>query len=190
MTNGKTGSRNLSRVQLSNSIGILESRLHIGGEDTTSAIAGLPVTKHDISGPPEKFSIDCFPVPHGQDMALMLTVHGEFVEYPMQGLRSFDRIFFLLPAPPGSMYVSSLSEIMHLLILVVPKRLVGMSSFFQTPGPFALIPAAMRGNLDHCLSKPPPNCNRKSTASRRRMFSSKPKLKLHSPLYPKTRKLL
>jgi len=78
------------------------------------AVAGLPSTKHDISGSAEKFSLDCFPVPHGQSMALMLNVHGEFVEYPAEGLRSFDRTFILLPAPEGSRYVKFYKILYHL----------------------------------------------------------------------------
>jgi nuclear RNA export factor len=45
-----------------------------------SVIQTLPGTRHDISGPPEKFCLDAFPVPIGQGMGLLVTVHGQFTE--------------------------------------------------------------------------------------------------------------
>lgn len=96
-------------------------RLFIGGEAITNYVSTLPMTKHDISGPPEKFCVDCFPVAHGGMMGLLVMVHGEFTErayrqawrffqtltrfhslVPSEGLRSFDRTFVLVPAPEGS----------------------------------------------------------------------------------------
>ncbi|KAF5367071.1 hypothetical protein D9758_003930 [Tetrapyrgos nigripes] len=84
LTTPGAGSRNL--VRLANSIEKQEQRLFIGGDAIVKCVEALPMTRHDISGPPEKF----------------LSVHGEFVELPMEGLRSFDRTFILIPAPEGS----------------------------------------------------------------------------------------
>ncbi|THV01015.1 NTF2-like protein, partial [Dendrothele bispora CBS 962.96] len=95
-----SGSRNL--VRLANSIEKQEQRLFVGGEAIAKCVEGLPKTRHDISGPPEKFCVDCFPVVHAGMMGLLVTIHGEFIELPMEGVRSFDRTFILIPAPDGS----------------------------------------------------------------------------------------
>ncbi|TFK27812.1 NTF2-like protein [Coprinopsis marcescibilis] len=94
------GSRNLSRI--SGGIEKAVKSLHFGGEDAVKAMKGLPNTRHDITGPPEKFSLDAFPVPIGQGMGLLVTLHGEFTEAGAEGLRSFDRTFVLALAPEGS----------------------------------------------------------------------------------------
>lgn len=72
------GSRNLSRV--GGDAQKMLGNLHIGGDQIVKVLANLPATKHDISGPPEKFCLDSFPVPHGQSMGLLLVVHGQFTE--------------------------------------------------------------------------------------------------------------
>lgn len=78
LSNSAGGSRNLNRIG-----GGLEKTvksLHVGAEEAMKAMAALPGTKHDIGGPPEKFCIDSFPVPHGQGMGLLLAIHGQFTE--------------------------------------------------------------------------------------------------------------
>jgi nuclear RNA export factor len=72
------GSRNLARINLDFERAL--KSLHVGAENAVKALTALPATKHDISGPPEKFSLDSFPVVHGQGMGLLLTVHGQFTE--------------------------------------------------------------------------------------------------------------
>lgn len=52
----------------------------MGSEQVMKALTSLPPTSHDIGGPAEKFCLDSFPVPHGQSMGLLLTVHGQFTE--------------------------------------------------------------------------------------------------------------
>ncbi|KAG6816643.1 hypothetical protein H0H87_004389 [Tephrocybe sp. NHM501043] len=94
------GSRNLSRVGTDFDRSL--SSLHIGAEDAVKALCKLPGTKHDITGPPEEFCLDSFPVVHGQGMGLLLTIHGQFTEVGTEGLRSFDRSLILMPAPDGS----------------------------------------------------------------------------------------
>ncbi|KAF5392214.1 hypothetical protein D9757_001432 [Collybiopsis confluens] len=100
LTKRDGGSRNLTRLAQSHDKQV--HRLIIGGEAIVKYISSLPTTKHDISGPPEKFCVDCFPVAHGGMMGLLVMVHGEFTEFPAEGLRSFDRTFVLIPAPEGS----------------------------------------------------------------------------------------
>jgi len=100
MDGGIGGSRNL--VRIGTGAGNAVKSFHVGAEQAVSALADLPGTKHDIGGPPEKFSIDSFPVVHGQGMGLLLTVHGQFTEVGTEGIRSFDRSFILAPAPDGS----------------------------------------------------------------------------------------
>ena len=98
----------------------------MGSEQVIKALTSLPPTRHDIGGPAEKFCLDSFPVPHGQSMGLLLTVHGQFTEgmcYKYRivtfrlsdallvgtgGIRSFDRTFMLVPAPDNSRYVISI----------------------------------------------------------------------------------
>ncbi|KAL0577983.1 nuclear mRNA export, poly(A)+RNA binding protein [Marasmius crinis-equi] len=100
LSNSTGGSRNLMR--LGNSIEKQEQRLYIGGQSIVDSFKGLPQTKHDLGGPAEKFSVDCFPVAHAGIMGLLTIVHGEFTELPAEGLRSFDRTFLLVPAPENS----------------------------------------------------------------------------------------
>ncbi|KAF7317106.1 hypothetical protein HMN09_00445300 [Mycena chlorophos] len=88
------GSRNLSR--LSNDM--IAAALHVGGSDIIQAQMKLPLTKHDILGAPENFCVDAFLAGVG----LLVVVHGQFIEAPSQGVRSFDRHFMLAPAPDGS----------------------------------------------------------------------------------------
>ncbi|EAU85279.2 hypothetical protein CC1G_10065 [Coprinopsis cinerea okayama7 len=94
------GSRNLTRI--AGGLGKTIQSLHIGGEAVVKAIKSLPGTRHDLSGPPEKFCLDAFPVPIGQDTGLLVTLHGQFTEVGTEGIRSFDRTFVLAPAPEGS----------------------------------------------------------------------------------------
>ncbi|KAG6888995.1 hypothetical protein C0992_006816 [Termitomyces sp. T32_za158] len=94
------GSRNLQRVGTDFDRAL--NSLHVGAEDAIKALVALPGTKHDITGPPEKFCLDSFPVLLGQGTGLLLTVHGQFTEVGAEGLRSFDRSFVLMPASEGS----------------------------------------------------------------------------------------
>ncbi|KAJ7056667.1 hypothetical protein C8F01DRAFT_1211342 [Mycena amicta] len=90
----ENGSRNLQR--LSNDK--IAAALHVGGADIVQALIKLPLTKHDILGAPENFCVDAFIAGVG----LLVVVHGQFIEAPWQGIRSFDRTFMLAPAPEGS----------------------------------------------------------------------------------------
>ena len=54
--------------------------LHLGSEAAIGAISALPKTKHEISGSPEKFSIDAWPVGQGEDLKLFISLHGQFTE--------------------------------------------------------------------------------------------------------------
>ncbi|KAF9007555.1 hypothetical protein BDQ17DRAFT_1422910 [Cyathus striatus] len=100
LNGGQGGSRNLSRISLG--MEKMVKSLHVGSEEAMKAMLDLPGTRHDISGPPEKFVLDAFPVPLGTQTGLMIIVHGQFTEVPSEGIRSFDRTFILAPAPEGS----------------------------------------------------------------------------------------
>ncbi|PSR72948.1 hypothetical protein PHLCEN_2v11185 [Hermanssonia centrifuga] len=97
---GHGGSRNLSRMAGGGQR--LTKTLHVGGEEAVKAMADLPSTKHDVSGSPEKFCVDAWPVTHADGTALFITLHGQFTELPSEGIRSFDRSFIVAPAPDGS----------------------------------------------------------------------------------------
>ena len=72
------GSRNLSRYrQWANKH---DSRLKFGGEQAVQAMLQFPATIHDIGGPAENFCVDAMVVPHGNDPALLVTIHGQYVE--------------------------------------------------------------------------------------------------------------
>ncbi|KAF7773548.1 hypothetical protein Agabi119p4_5715 [Agaricus bisporus var. burnettii] len=100
LENSGGGSRNLNRQQVNVDKSV--KLLHIGPPSIIAAQTALPETKHDVLGSMQKFVVDAFPVPHGQGHALLVTLHGEFMEVRKQALRSFDRSFILLPAPEGS----------------------------------------------------------------------------------------
>ncbi|KAJ7183222.1 hypothetical protein C8R46DRAFT_1066309 [Mycena filopes] len=89
-----SGSRNLHRLSGDR---VIEA-LHVGGQDIVQALVKLPLTKHDILGAPANFCVDAFLAGVG----LLVIVHGQFIEAPSQGIRSFDRTFMLAPAPEGS----------------------------------------------------------------------------------------
>ncbi|KAI0649288.1 NTF2-like protein [Trametes meyenii] len=100
LSGGMGGSRNLGRI--TGGLQKLTQSLHLGSEQAVKAMADLPATKHDITGPSEKFSVDAFPVVQGERTNLLVTVHGQFSELPSEGIRSFDRSFVLAIAPEGS----------------------------------------------------------------------------------------
>ena len=50
--------------------------LHLGRENVIESIAGLPKTKHDISGAPSAFCLDGWLA----GSTLFVTVHGQFTE--------------------------------------------------------------------------------------------------------------
>ncbi|KAF9231003.1 hypothetical protein BU15DRAFT_91000 [Melanogaster broomeanus] len=96
------GSRNLNRLGGSLGLDKAFNSLHIGSEAAIRAMSALPKTKHEISGSPEKFCIDAWPIGQGENLKLFVSLHGQFIEEPSEGIRSFDRAFILAPAPPGS----------------------------------------------------------------------------------------
>ncbi|PCH44854.1 NTF2-like protein [Wolfiporia cocos MD-104 SS10] len=103
LLNENGGSRNLSRM--GKYLDKLTKSLHVGREAAVKAMADLPDTKHDIAGSAERFCVDAWPVQHcqqGDATQLFVTVHGQFMEEPSQGIQSFDRSFILALAPDGS----------------------------------------------------------------------------------------
>lgn len=54
--------------------------LHLGSEAAIRAMSALPKTQHEISGSPEKFCIDAWPVGQGDDLKLFISLHGQFTE--------------------------------------------------------------------------------------------------------------
>ncbi|GAA5972358.1 hypothetical protein JCM11641_002422 [Rhodosporidiobolus odoratus] len=101
------GSRNLQRVK------VPEKRvntMHLNPSSVITAIVNLPKTQHPLDQS-EKFVWDCWTMPAmlaptqpgGEaETVIYASVHGEFTEFPSQGIRSFDRNFILAPAPAGS----------------------------------------------------------------------------------------
>ncbi|KAF8311947.1 NTF2-like protein [Clavulina sp. PMI_390] len=96
-------SRNLARVSNDGAIDLLRT----GPQQIMAALKAFPGTTHAMTKP-EAFSVDAFPMVgvvntpgYGTD-ALIINVHGEFAEAPVNGLRSFDRSFMLTVAPADS----------------------------------------------------------------------------------------
>lgn len=77
LNNSGGGSRNLNRPQVG--VDKMIEVLHTGPVKIVAAQAALPQTKHDVHAV-HKFVVDAFPVPHGQGNALLVTLHGEFME--------------------------------------------------------------------------------------------------------------
>ncbi|KZT19800.1 NTF2-like protein [Neolentinus lepideus HHB14362 ss-1] len=100
LSGGEGGSRNLSRM--AGGLEKMVKSLHVGSDAAVRAMVALPRSKHDVSGSPEKFCVDAWPVGEGARMCLFMCVHGQFTEEPIGGERSFDRSFVLAPAPEGS----------------------------------------------------------------------------------------
>ncbi|KAG9314828.1 hypothetical protein JVU11DRAFT_3922 [Chiua virens] len=74
------GSRNLNRLGGGGSSDKAFQSLHLGSEAAIRAMSSLPKTKHEISGSPEKFCIDAWPVGQGEDLKLFISLHGQFTE--------------------------------------------------------------------------------------------------------------
>jgi len=85
LTGGKGGSRNLNRM--GGGVDKMVNSLHVGSEAVMQAMATLPRTKHDITGPPEQFCVDAFPVPQGEIMNLLVCIHGKFAEGEIMSTR-------------------------------------------------------------------------------------------------------
>jgi len=77
LSNAAGGSRNLNRSEIS--LDQIVRNLH-GANNIVAAQAALPETMHDMQGAMNKYVVDAFPVPHGEGSALLLTLHGEFME--------------------------------------------------------------------------------------------------------------
>lgn len=78
LSGGLGGSRNIGR--LTGGMQQLTQSLHLGSEQAVKAMADLPSTKHDVTGSPEQFSVDAFPIRQGESTNLLVTVHGQFAE--------------------------------------------------------------------------------------------------------------
>lgn len=103
------GSRNLMRTH---NVKPLLRSMHYGGEAIVAFLKGLPITMHPLHDA-SKFVVDAWLLPNVDvkaqtsaterpDALLFINVHGEFCEAPSQGIRSFDRVFVVAPAPPAS----------------------------------------------------------------------------------------
>ncbi|KIY68730.1 NTF2-like protein [Cylindrobasidium torrendii FP15055 ss-10] len=88
------GSRNLTRTREWSKH---DNRIRVGNQQVIEGISELPRTLHDLASS-GNFVLDAMVVPHGNSPAMLLNIHGQFVEKPCDGLRSFDRTMILLPA--------------------------------------------------------------------------------------------
>lgn len=104
----RTQSRNLERITGSSGVDKAVDLLRSGPQEIIEVLSKFPATKHDMSKG-ENFVVEAFPMggmlngaaEYGSD-ALIINIHGEFVEGSSWGIRSFDRSFVLCIAPEGS----------------------------------------------------------------------------------------
>ncbi|KAH8995036.1 NTF2-like protein [Lactarius akahatsu] len=135
------GSRNLSRV--GGAVDKMLKSIHVGREKVLNALTTLPRTKHDIAGAAEKFCIDAWPVTQEDRTTLFLSIHGQFVEESVGGVRSFDRSFVLTPAPEGSRAKASGWDVEVLSDQLVIRAYSSHEAW--TPGPL-FVQATSSGN--------------------------------------------
>lgn len=109
-------SRNLTRMRENQRV----TKLHQGRDQIAQAFQHLPHTKHPIEEP-SAFVADGFQVQIGAAAGIMITVHGEFIEYGHPGgqelRRSFDRTFLLGPPVPATNPGSQCVVVSDLLVL-------------------------------------------------------------------------
>lgn len=84
--------------------------MHVGPSDIIKFLRRMPQTRHPTTDP-TKFVFDAWAIPStcpqrpGATEPIMdyfINVHGEFVELPSGGVRSFDRTFLVTAATAGS----------------------------------------------------------------------------------------
>ncbi|KAI0749554.1 NTF2-like protein [Daedaleopsis nitida] len=124
------GSRNLSRLS---GLEKVTQSLQLGNQNIVNAVKVLPRTRHDVGGPQEKFCVDAFPVLQGKQTNLLVTVHGQFTELPVGGVRSFDRSFVLAIAPDNSRAKQAGWDVMILSDQLVVRALSNPNAW--RPGP-------------------------------------------------------
>ncbi|KAJ2881542.1 nuclear mRNA export, poly(A)+RNA binding protein [Coemansia aciculifera] len=96
-------SRNLTRIK---SHVKRTSALIVGRDAIIQTITQLPATHHPVQDA-QRFSFDAWQaeVPGASGVPLtvaIVVIHGEFTEVQSQNIISFDRVFALAPAQPGS----------------------------------------------------------------------------------------
>lgn len=85
------------------------NKIHIGPEKIFAAFNAIPPSTHDLSRA-DKFFTDSWKVSdvrQFQDTAIIISVHGEFVEKTKNEPRGFDRCLVVLPGGPSSYIVAS-----------------------------------------------------------------------------------
>ncbi|KAI9463337.1 NTF2-like protein [Lactarius psammicola] len=143
------GSRNLSRV--GGAVDKMLKSIHVGREKVLNALVTLPKTKHDIAGAAEKFCIDAWPVTQEDRTTLFLSIHGQYIEESVGGVRSFDRSFVLVPAPEGSRAKASGWDVEVLSDQLVIRAYSSHEAW--TPGPL-FVQATSSGNQTPSASSP------------------------------------
>lgn len=85
------------------------NKIYIGQDAIAAAFGRAPSSKHNLANA-GAFAIDAWKVSDVRapgDTAILMVVHGEFVEPPSTQLRSFDRTLVVLPGMTGSYLVAS-----------------------------------------------------------------------------------
>ncbi|KAJ2336956.1 nuclear mRNA export, poly(A)+RNA binding protein [Coemansia sp. RSA 2681] len=127
-------SRNLARVK---SHAKRTSALIVGRDAIIQTIAHLPATQHPVQDA-QRFSFDAWQVEvsgaHGVSHTVAIVViHGEFVEVQSQNVISFDRVFALAPAQPGSAAAAIGSPCVIVNDQLTLRRYNGFHSWLSMP---------------------------------------------------------
>ncbi|KAJ2708615.1 nuclear mRNA export, poly(A)+RNA binding protein [Coemansia spiralis] len=127
-------SRNLSRVRSPQK---RLSALFLGRAAIAQTIMQLPATQHPVEDA-QRFSFDAWQgeVGDGAQAVAFVVVHGEFTEVASGNLVSFDRMFTLAPAMPGTPAAAAGSPCIITNDQLTLRRYNGFHSWLpQTPAP-------------------------------------------------------
>ncbi|KAJ2747262.1 nuclear mRNA export, poly(A)+RNA binding protein [Coemansia sp. BCRC 34301] len=127
-------SRNLARVKSHTK---RMSALVIGKEAVVQTIVQLPATHHPVQDA-QRFSFDAWQAEmlgaHGVSHTVAIVViHGEFTEVRSQSVISFDRVFALAPAQPGSVAAAIGSPCVIVNDQLTLRRYNGFHSWLAMP---------------------------------------------------------
>ncbi|KAJ1998944.1 nuclear mRNA export, poly(A)+RNA binding protein [Coemansia thaxteri] len=127
-------SRNLARVK---SPAKRMSALVVGRDAIIQTILQLPATQHPVQDA-QRFSFDAWQVEvpsasGGPQTVAALVIHGEFTECQSQNVISFDRVFALAPAPPGSPAAAIGSPCVIVNDMLTLRRYNGFHSWLAMP---------------------------------------------------------
>lgn len=135
-----SNSRNLER---NSSQHARHNKVHVGAARIHEAFAALPASRHDLANA-AAFAIDAWKVSDVRafgDTAIIISVHGEFVETAKNEPRSFDRCLVVLPGPSSYLVASDMLTVrMHAQLPVATAGAAPTPAPAQMPAAAAPVP--------------------------------------------------